>query len=69
MSALKMKQCTNVKNAIDCEIRVRMKSRILDSEDTALLAVVGCEKILENDVSSRMWFKRQFLMLREHFNS
>lgn len=63
MSVLKMKQRANVENAIDCAMRVQMKSRILDSEDTALLAIAHFEKVLRNDANPRMWFKRQFLAL------
>lgn len=44
VSILKMKQCANVENAVDCAMRAQMKSRILDSEDTALLAIAGFEK-------------------------
>ncbi|MGY3235155.1 hypothetical protein ACVWZ4_004277 [Bradyrhizobium sp. USDA 4472] len=45
-----------------------MKSRVLDSEDTVLLAIANFEKSLRNDANPRMWFKRQFLVLNEHFN-
>jgi hypothetical protein len=63
VSVLKMKQCVNVEKWIDCAMRAQMKSRILDSEDTALLAIANSEKLLKNDARSRMWFKRQFLLL------
>jgi hypothetical protein len=58
-----MKPCANIENAIDCAMRAQMKSRILDSEDAALLAIANSEKLPKNDARSRMWFKRQFLLL------
>jgi hypothetical protein len=69
VSFLKMKQRANVKSTIDRVMRTRMKSRILDSDSTAIFAITASKKALTNDARSRMWFKRQFLLLGQHINS
>jgi hypothetical protein len=46
-----------------------MKSGILDPEDAQFLRIGGFREIPKNNARPRMWFKRQFFMLREHFSS
>jgi len=50
-------------------LKRRMKSRILGFHDAALLTIRKFQEALKNDARPRMWFKRQFLALKQRVNS
>jgi hypothetical protein len=50
-------------------MKIWMKSGILDPEDAGLLRIGSFRKNLRNNTRPRMWFKRQFFVLRGHFSS